>query len=98
MDISHDNACGISIANENLFFFHQLSNENLKNVDFGEKSYDVNFSRSAATSDLAAVIEDITDNEDIWSSDNSEPLLFVHDINLQQSDLCVIGKIGRAHV
>ena len=90
--LGHDNACGISIANENLFFFHQLSNENLKNVDFGEKSYDVNFSRSAATPDLAAVIEDITDNEDIWSSDNSEPLLFVHDINLQQSDLCVIGK------
>lgn len=90
--LGHDNACGISIANENLFFFHQLSNENLKNVDFGEKSYDVNFSRSAANPDLAAVIEDITDNEDIWSSDNSEPLLFVHDINLQQSDLCVIGK------
>ena len=62
----HDNACGIGILDKNLAAFHEYANEALKDVDFGESWYEVNFERIAADTDIEDLIIDITEHEDIW--------------------------------
>ncbi len=52
----HANAFGISIPDRSLRAFHEYANEALKDYDFGENSYDVNFSRNANAVDLSELI------------------------------------------
>lgn len=52
----HANAFGISIPDRSLCAFHEYANKALKDYDFGENSYDVNFSRNANAVDLSELI------------------------------------------
>lgn len=88
----HDNACGISIAQANLDSFNDYANTELADVDFGENWYEVNFERFAAESDMTFLISDIAEHEDIFGQGNPEPLIHVTDINVNKSDLAIIGK------
>lgn len=91
-NLGHPQAHGTSILNNNLANFHKYANEALKEVNFGENVYDVQFIRSAAEKDLGAIIMDIGKYESIWGQDISEPKIFVTDINLKRSDISIIGK------
>lgn len=88
----HDNACGISIAQANLDSFNDYANTELADVDFGENWYEVNFERFAAESDITFLISDIAEHEDIFGQGNPEPLIHVTDINVNKTDLAIIGK------
>ena len=88
----HDNACGISIAQANLDSFNDYANAELADVDFGENWYEVNFERFAAESDMTFLISDIAEHEDIFGQGNPEPLIHVTDINVNKTDLAIIGK------
>ena len=88
----HDNACGISILDKNLHQFHEYANEALKDIDFGENWYEVNFERFAADSDLIPLIYDLAAHEDLFGQHNNEPLIHITDINLKRSDISIIGK------
>ena len=88
----HDNACGISILDKNLHQFHEYANEALKDIDFGENWYEVNFERFAADSDLIPLIYDLATHEDLFGQHNNEPLIHITDINLKRSDISIIGK------
>lgn len=88
----HDNACGVSIAQANLDSFNDYANAELADVDFGENWYEVNFERFAAESDMTFLISDIAEHEDIFGQGNPEPLIHVTDINVNKSDLAIIGK------
>lgn len=88
----HDNACGISIAQANLDSFNDYANAELADVDFGENWYEINFERFAAESDMTFLISDIAEHEDIFGQGNPEPLIHVTDINVNKTDLAIIGK------
>ena len=88
----HDNACGISILDKNLHAFHDYANEKLKDVDFGENWYEVNFERFAADIDIIPLIYDLAAHEDLFGQHNNEPLIHITDINLNRNDIAIIGK------
>ena len=64
----------------------------LKDIDFGENVYDVNFERIAADQDIRDLILDITQYEDLFGQGNPEPLIHIMDINLTKRDISIIGK------
>lgn len=88
----HDNACGIGILDKNLAAFHEYANEALKDVDFGESWYEVNFERIAADNDLEDLIYDLAEHEDLWGQGCPEPLIHIKDINITKNDIQVLGK------
>ena len=88
----HDNACGIGIMDSNLGAFHDYANKELADVDFGENWYEVNFERIAMDKDIASLISNLTDHENIWGQHNNEPMIHVMDINVSSSDIQVMGK------
>lgn len=88
----HDNAHGSCIQSKNLAAFHKYANEKLKDVNFNENYYDVNFVRSAADKDLENLIDEVSKYENIWSTGNDEPRVYIHDINISSNDVQVIGK------
>ena len=88
----HDNAFGISISNKNLTKLHEIANEELKNVDFGENAYDVNFVRSAKDADIEKIIYSLDEIKHTWGQGNDEPLIYIENIFITQDDVQVIGK------
>ena len=88
----HDNACGIGILNKNLSAFHSYANEVLKDVDFGESCYEVNFERIAADQDIEQLIYNIAGHEDLWGQGNPEPMIHIRDININKNDIQIMGK------
>lgn len=88
----HDFAAGCSIPDANLKNFHAYANEKLKNVDFGERYFDVNFVRSIHAMDLIDVIYDLASYDGIWGQANNEPLIYIKDIHLKRDDISIIGK------
>jgi len=87
----HANAAGASILDKNLRAFHEYANEALKNINFNEGVYDVNFIRESYAPDLEDLIEDLSSNTSVWGQNNSEPLIFVPNIYLDAHDYKVIG-------
>lgn len=88
----HDNAAGVSIADGKLSDFHKYANDALKDIDFGENVFEVNFERPAVASDMFSLISDIAYYDGIWGQHNDTPLIHVKDINIHSADLKVIGK------
>ena len=88
----HDNAAGVQIPDKNLSAFHDWANKALAGIDFGEDCYDVNFVRAAADTDICDIISNIVEYEDIWSQNNEQPRFYIHDINISQDDIQIIGK------
>ena len=87
----HPNAAGCSIMDKNLYNFHQYANQALKNINFNEGAYDINFSRSAMSSDLKDLILDVGRYPEIWGQGNAEAKIYITGIHLKPSEYQVIG-------
>ena len=87
----HANAFGISIPDDNLGRFHKYANEALKDIDFGENVYDVNFVRSGDSSDLWDMVIDLASQGGIWGQNNPEPAICVTDIEATSSNVRIMG-------
>lgn len=87
----HANAFGVSIKDSKLDAFHKYANEALKDIDFGEDFYDVNFERSVNDSDLAQLITDIANIGGIWGQRNPEPMIYVTNIDITMADVRIMG-------
>lgn len=88
----HDNAAGCSIKDKDLESFHKYANEALKNIDFGENVYDVDFIRTAAEKDISNIIFDLDKYHDLYGQGLDEPLIYVKDINITKNDIRIMGK------
>ena len=88
----HDEAFGAAIDKRKLEQFYNISNEELKDLSFGEDCFEVNFIRAAADRDIADIIFEVNKYEDIWSQGVAEPRLYIHDININKSDIQIMGK------
>lgn len=92
MCAGHDNSAGIALKDSNLHSLHSYANEKLAQYNFSESCYDVNFERRATDKDLYDIIYDLDIYKDVWGQQCAEPLIYVHDINLQRSEIQLIGK------
>ena len=88
----HDNAAGASIRDKDLADFHKYANEVLKDIDFGENVYEVNFIRTAAEKDISNIIFDLDQYRNLYGQNIDEPLIYISDINLTKNDIQIIGK------
>ena len=88
----HANAAGCSIADKDLRAFHEYANKALKDIDFGEGVYDVNFVRAAADKDIEKLIFDLAQYEDTWGQNNPEALIYIHDLNITKEECQILGK------
>lgn len=87
----HANAAGASILDSNLRAFHEYANDALKNINFNEGMYNVNFIREPNAKDLEDLVYDLASNTSIWGQGNPEPLIYVPNIYLDVTDYKVIG-------
>ena len=87
----HANAFGISIPDKTLREFHAYANEALKNIDFGENVYDVNFIRDAKAADLNSLVMELGKAGAIWGQGNPQPFVYVHDIVVDPSNVRIMG-------
>ena len=87
----HANAAGASILDSNLRAFHEYANEALKDINFNEGMYDVNFIREPDASDLEELVFDLAKDTSIWGQGNPEPMIFVPNIYLGAKDYKIIG-------
>lgn len=87
----HANAAGCSIPDRSLAAFHAYANEALKDVDFGENCYDVNFERLATAQDLRDLIIDLSEMDGIWGQQNPQPMLHIKHIVASGSDIRIMG-------
>ena len=90
--LGHDNAAGASIRDKDLADFHKYANEALKDIDFGENVYEVNFIRTAAEKDISNIIFDLEQYRYLYGQNIDEPLIYISDINLTKNDIQIIGK------
>lgn len=88
----HANAAGLSILNSDLSAFHSYANEALKDIDFGENCYDINFQRGADDEDLDILISELCKYEGLWGQQNSEPMINVRNIYVKKQMLQIMGK------
>lgn len=90
--LGHANAFGCSINNKYLSDFHNYANDKLKDIDFGENVYDVNFISSANNKELEKIVNGLGSYPQLWGQHNPEPLIYIKDINLTPNDIQIIGK------
>lgn len=90
--LGHANAFGCSINNKYLSDFHNYANDKLKDIDFGENVYNVNFISSANNKELEKIVNDLGSYPQLWGQHNPEPLIYIKDINLTPNDIQIIGK------
>ena len=87
----HANAFGVSIPDRYLRGFHIYANETLKDIDFGENVYDVNFIRSSDAADLGSLVMELGKASAIWGQGNPQPLINIHSIKVNPSNIRVMG-------
>lgn len=87
----HANAFGCSIHETNLDQFYNYTNNKLKDVDFGENCYDINFQRKATDTDLATLIMELGGAKEIWGQLNPEALIYITQIPVNSSNMRVMG-------
>lgn len=88
----HAQAAGISFPEAKIGNLLNYANTELKEVDFNEGYYEVNFVRCAADEDLKDMIMKIGKYPEIWGQRNPEPLINIKDINITQDDIQIMGK------
>ena len=88
----HANAFGISLLDDKLKDFHDYANEALKDINFGENVYDVNFVRRADAKDLSDLVIDLASQNGIWGQLNPEPVVCVENIICSPRDIRIMGS------
>lgn len=87
----HANAAGASILDSNLRAFHEYANDALKDINFSEGVYNVNFIREANALDLEDLIFTLASAKDVWGQNNPEPMIYVPDIYISGTDYRIMG-------
>lgn len=87
----HANAAGASILDSNLRAFHNYANNALKDINFNEGVYNVNFCRNVDAADLEDLVYDLANASDVWGQNNPEALIYVPNIYLTKLEYKVIG-------
>lgn len=88
----HANAAGCSLKDSDINKLHNYANEKLKNYNFNENYYDVDFTREANSSDLADIIFDLDNYHTLYGQNINEPLIYVKNIKFTKNDIKIMGR------
>lgn len=88
----HDNAAGCDIPAQNLARLHEVANKELEQFNFNSSFYEANFQIQALNTQLPELIQDLAQYKDIWSTGNSEPLIYITDLHFTENEIQVMGK------
>ena len=86
----HPLAAGFSLPLKSLDSFTDYANEKLANVNFNEGVYSVDFVKNT-TDDIASLIMEIGENNNLWAKGNEEPYIVIKDIVLDPSEVQTMG-------
>ncbi len=87
----HPNAHGISIHTDNVEKLIEYANKELKDVQFNENTYEVDFVFSAKDNFSDAIME-IGELKEMWGQGIDEPLIVIENIELFPEDVSFIGQ------
>lgn len=90
----HQNAHGACIKTKNLEKFLEWSNNALKDVNMGSKTWQVDFSLSANDTSLRELVMDMDKLSGYWGQGFPEPLIAVNNITAPRSSIQVMGKLS----
>ena len=88
----HANAFGVSIHKSKVDKFITYANEKLKDINFNEGVYMVDFEFGWEDEQLITAIDQIGAHPEIWSQGNDEPYFAIGNIKLSCDDVSIIGK------
>ena len=88
----HPNAHGISIEKKLVDSFIRYSNDKLKDINFNEGVYDVDFILNQNSSILFDLIKELGDCQELYGKGCEEPLIVVEKIKINTKDIDIIGK------
>lgn len=87
----HANAFGFSMHETNLEWFYKYTNDKLKDIDFGENCYDVNFQRNSKDDDITNLVTDLGAAKEVWGQQNNEALIYITQIPVDSSNMRIMG-------
>lgn len=87
----HAFACGISLKASNIDKLVEYANNKLKNINFNEGMWDVDFVLNAYQSYLPNLIKDITESKHLWGTANPEPVIVIEEIVVDPSNIFYKG-------
>lgn len=88
----HQLAAGYAMQYNKLDSFNQWANQQLKDIDFNDKTWEVDFDKRADDKNLEHIIFDMDYLSQYWGQGFSEALISVKDIRVSRSDVQVLGK------
>jgi single-stranded-DNA-specific exonuclease len=88
----HANAAGFGINRSNVDKLNEYANEKLKDIDFNEGVYSVDFIFNEDEDCLDLLFSDIDYYHDLYGQGFNEPLIVIEDIPVNCRDIQVMGK------
>lgn len=89
----HANAFGYAIKATNINKLTHYANEKLRNIDFNENTYEVDFSfNDKEMKFLPNAIYDVADKCYVFGKGNVEPVFLIQNITIRKDDIKIIGK------
>ncbi len=87
----HAGAHGFAIKQSNITKFLDRANEDFRNFDLSEGTYEVDFIRDSYDHDLKELIMDVGAKPEIWGNKNPEPLIFIDKIPVSPNNVQIMG-------
>lgn len=89
----HANAAGFSINIKNIDKFHEYANEKLKDIDFTEGVYSVDYIYNANNDneEIYETIESLSNLQQIWGQNMPDPYIVIEDIEINSNDIKIMG-------
>lgn len=88
----HANAFGYALKESNIDKLVKYANETLKDINFNEGFYEVDFDVNGNCSYLKTMIQELTEGGEYWGQGCPEPLIYVKNINIDSSDISIKGQ------
>ena len=88
----HASAAGLCIKASNKNKLIQYANEKLKDIDFSEGVYSVDFILGNNKEKNIELIKEISRYKELWGQGDEEPLIVAEKIPLSKNDIMIMGK------
>lgn len=88
----HANACGFSLKKNNISKLLDYANKELKDINFNEGFYEVDFIKNANESNLDVMIKELGAATKLWGQNCPEPLIVINNLFIEKNNIQVIGK------
>ena len=90
--MGHNNSAGVAIKTPHIEDFIEWFNEQTKDLNFNDSSYQVNFELDRNDNYLADLCWDIINHNNLWGAANPQPLIYLKGIKIDPSQITIMGS------